>query len=179
MTVAFSRRQMALALGVAALFPLEVAAEPFRVDGRNGVMEGVAYRAPGQASQRINAVVIKNADVRLSANVSQGAIRFFEDRIATSRILGGLTRPTIRERLADAAEVGRVSHAGSTLVINVDGHDVRSRNVILAHRDTSWDVSNFRPDGASAGHRTATNIGRVFVGSDGALIALIPPFQDL
>ncbi|MBF9032477.1 hypothetical protein HKCCE3408_18930 [Rhodobacterales bacterium HKCCE3408] len=129
-------------------------------------------------------LVILASGLMYYVNVSQGAIQNDEDRIGTGSLFGGLTRPTIAERLEQAVAIGNAHIIGTILVLIVATAALTNPAALpflLGHRDLSWDVPRLsRISGIQglpplAQLQALAVVGTLFLVSQSLLMALVSP----
>jgi len=135
-------------LALPMLSPRSVEAQSYDDDDveRLAVIEQLFIRNPQLGRVILTGILIVMATgVMYFANVTQGALQFDEDRLSTGAIFGGLTRPTIAERLSVATAVGNVYLWGSILVIMMAAGQSfipAALTFLFVHRNLSWEVTN-------------------------------------
>ncbi|MEQ8367411.1 MAG: hypothetical protein RIB61_11940 [Roseicyclus sp.] len=116
-------------------------------------------------------------------DVSQGATQFDEDRAGTQSILGGIFRPTISERLANAQQIGTIHLFDTFLVCLMTAAvsaAVMRNQMLVTHRLVSWQVGRLRTVNAISGLpalndlRLLRTIGAIWV-TQQTLLAILPP----
>ncbi|NNK77095.1 MAG: hypothetical protein HKP40_00140 [Litoreibacter sp.] len=108
--------------------------------------------------------------------------QFNENRVGLGGLLGGLTRPTIDERLKNAQLMGALFLMGNSLLMFPTTRRARwNMEIILAHRALSWDpklaaslvsLGTLTPQAARA---RSTQIGLVYLVAATTLLLLANP----
>lgn len=141
------------------------------------------YRGQG-ARVLLTGLILLSVSGLWFANVQQGAPQFNENRIATSGLLGGLTRPTIDERIARAQLIGTVVLFQTNLVglLNPELALAQARfSALVVHRQISWEVSRMARANALSGLpalndlRLLTIIGTLYLLGQTIMMILPPP----
>ncbi|MEM1273252.1 MAG: hypothetical protein AAGF88_05505 [Pseudomonadota bacterium] len=168
-----------LAQGAAATDPED------EINDAIDLLDAVFFQGQGGTRLVLTAVlVVTAANELLFANISQGAPKYDENRIGTSALLGGLTRPTIPERLENAVVAGNVRLFETILVLQLERSiqiAMRLLQLVIAHRQLSWDILRFRQATGINGSydlavlRGAELIGTLFQIEQNRLLALVPP----
>ncbi len=113
---------------------------------RRAVFEQLFIRNPQIGRVILTGILIVMATgLMYYANVSQGAVQFEENRLSTGSLFGGLTRPTIVERLSVATAVGNVYLWGTILVVMMAAGQnfiPAALTFLFVHRHLSWEVTS-------------------------------------
>ena|GEM_PF-6346273 len=146
-TRAMGRREAALAFAAAAL--LAAAAGPARANkDEDGPAPRVAPLGRPVAATTdgrqvlLSAVILAGPGELRGIGITAPVPQFDENRVALGALgLGGLTRPTLAERVERAVPAGRVLLSGRYLIVVPDGRPLPMPSVVtIAHQDRSWDL---------------------------------------
>lgn len=142
------------------------------------------YQRQRAARVLITGLILISVTQLWFANVSQGAPQFDEDRVATSRLFGGLTRLTIPERIAQAQLIGTVVLLQGNLIgLVAPDFALRAQRyqALVAHRYLSWEIARLARANAIRGLpalndlRLLTTIGTLYLIGQTIMMILPPP----